>query len=57
MNLFGLGRRRQETAAETPAPACCHPVRQQAPLREDPSDPGKVTGIKCYQCGERIPGA
>lgn len=35
--------------------ACSHPVSHQIPLYEDSSDSHRMTGIKCTQCGERVP--
>ena len=56
MKLFSFGKAKPQAATSPPQSVSCkHPVSHQVTLREDPSDSKKVTGIKCTQCGERLP--
>ena len=34
---------------------CTHPAKFVFPLHEDKANPKKVTGLKCSQCGDRLP--
>lgn len=55
MKLFGKGdAERKKMQSQEKSTGCAHPLTHQVSLREDPSDPRKVTGMKCSQCGERI---
>ena len=57
--LFGpiedyLNRTQRPHAGETVRGNCEHPVSHQTMLREDESDPRRITAINCSMCGERL---
>ena len=55
MGFLGFGKRKQDLVAETSSSPCPHPIDQQQPLFEDTNDPKRITAIKCFQCGEKLP--
>ena len=48
MKLFTLGKK------DTNSEGCGHPVAYLLPLRDDPSNRFKITGMRCTQCGEPV---
>ncbi|MDP2950713.1 MAG: hypothetical protein Q8P22_14430 [Chloroflexota bacterium] len=45
MKLFSFGRAKHPVPEKPQTVSCKHPVSHQVPLREDPADYKKVTGI------------
>ena len=48
MKLFPFGKK------DSILKGCEHPVDSLVPLRDNPSDRFKITGMKCFQCGEQV---
>lgn len=59
MGFLGFGKKspQKDSNSEWPVHACVHPIAQQKPLFEDAEDPKKVTSIKCFECGVKLPPA
>ncbi len=55
MKLFGRKQPKEEPKQAAQAnPECLHPLTHRVALREDPSAPGRVTGVKCTLCGRTL---
>lgn len=58
MKILSFFRRKQRAPQSRPETSgCTHPAKLVFPLHEDQADPKKITGLKCGQCGERLPAA
>ncbi len=55
MGFLGFGKKNTQRDSSWPQEVCVHPIAQQKPLFEDVEDPKKVTAVKCFECGAKLP--